>query len=252
MSFFQVNGARLFGTVGGQGREPVICLHGLLIGSSATWFFPGASHLGEQATLYCYDLRGHGLSELTPQGYTLNAMAGDLQEMMKAWDLPDATLVGHSFGALVALKFACLNPQRVRKLVLVDPPYPLSRQTEMQQFLTLSPGAMIEALPPALKDAIQSGGRQGRKLLKRLEQLVGHSTLLTDLEDAGKEHFSGLEELSIPTLLVTGEESSCKDGVLDLGTRIKGSQISIIEGGHYLPSENTTGLMTAIGDFLDG
>jgi hypothetical protein len=123
---------------------------------------------------------------------------------------------------------------------------------EMQHFLTLSPAEMIEALPRALKEVIRSGGRQGRKLLKRLDQLVQHTTLLKDLEEAGKESFSGLEALRIPTLLVTGKNSRCKDGVLELGSRIKGSQISMIAGGHYLPSENTTGLMTTIGAFLDG
>jgi len=111
---------------------------------------------------------------------------------------------------------------------------------------------MIEALPAALKGAIQSGGRQGRKLLKRLDQLVHHTTLLQDLEEAGLDSFLGLENLDIPTLLVTGKDSSCKEGVLALGSRIKGSHISVIEGGHYLPSDNTAGLMAAIGDFLDG
>ena len=252
MSFFQVNGARLFGTVGGRGKESLVCLHGLLIGSSATWFFPGTGILAEQATLHCYDLRGHGLSEISHEGYTLASMCTDLGGMMKEWDLEEASLVGHSFGALVALKFACLNPQRVRRLILVDPPYPLSNQTEMQHFLALSPEEMIQALPSVLKDAIQSGGRQGRKLLKRLNQLVQHTTLLQDLEEAGKESFSELEDLRMPTLLVTGKDSTCKDGVLELGGRIKGSQISIIEGGHYLPSENAADLMNTIGAFLDG
>ena len=230
----------------------MIGLHGLLLGSSATWFFPVLSHLGEEVTIHCLDWRGHGLSDTPESGYDLDSMVRDLREVMDAWNLRQPILMGHSYGALVALKFACEYPAHVKKLVLVEPPYPLSEQQEMQAFLSLSPEEMIQALPEELQESVRTAGRQGKKLVKRLHRLVNNTSLLQDLERGGDESFSGVQELECPTLLVFGEQSSCRTGGQRLADRIGGSQTITIEGGHYLPSENPAALMAAIGEFLDG
>src|SRR5262249_25639953 len=91
----------------GAGERPsVVMLHGLLIGSLASWYFTAAPALAERRRVLLYDLRGHGRSERTADGYDVATMASDLAELAAPFDARPIDLVGHSFGALVALRFA--------------------------------------------------------------------------------------------------------------------------------------------------
>src|SRR5262249_4217583 len=115
---------------------PLVMLHGLIIGSMTTWYFSAAPRLARTHRVTLYDLRGHGRSARPPSGYDLATMADDLDALL---DGP-ATLVGHSWGALVALRLALRRPERVNRLVLVEAPLPPSRAAgEMAALLQLTP-----------------------------------------------------------------------------------------------------------------
>lgn len=66
------------------------------------------------------DQRGHGLSDRPDSDYTFAEVCGDLQALTEALGLKRPMLVGHSWGASVALQFASDHPQDVRALALVD------------------------------------------------------------------------------------------------------------------------------------
>ncbi|CRK61794.1 alpha/beta hydrolase fold [Alloactinosynnema sp. L-07] len=66
------------------------------------------------------DLRGHGLSDRLPP-WTLEQHAADLLRVLDSRGLDKTTVVGHSYGGLVALHLAHLAPRRVGRLVLLDP-----------------------------------------------------------------------------------------------------------------------------------
>jgi pimeloyl-ACP methyl ester carboxylesterase len=69
------------------------------------------------------DRRGHGGSEFPANGsFAPSDAAEDIQAAADAAGFERFVLVGHSGGALVALAFAHLHPERVAGLVLVDPP----------------------------------------------------------------------------------------------------------------------------------
>jgi pimeloyl-ACP methyl ester carboxylesterase len=68
-----------------------------------------------------YDLRGHGYSDMPPTGYTTQDLATDLAHLLDTLNIERAHIVGHSFGADVALHFAILHPERVDRLVLAEP-----------------------------------------------------------------------------------------------------------------------------------
>lgn len=97
----------------------------------AVWIFCG---LFEQLTsdyrVTAYDLRGHGHSGVTPNGYNSKDMAEDFRALHEALGLGPAVLVGHSFGAVVATHAALEDPTRVRGLVLADPFFPGLREVE--------------------------------------------------------------------------------------------------------------------------
>jgi pimeloyl-ACP methyl ester carboxylesterase len=69
------------------------------------------------------DLRGHGLSD-KPAGersYSCPALLSDLRALLDVLGVSDATLVAHSLGGALALRFALEHPERVRRLVLAAP-----------------------------------------------------------------------------------------------------------------------------------
>src|SRR5918993_4657528 len=104
----------------GEGRDPLVCLHGITAQHRA---FNGlARHLPR--SLAAVDLRGRGDSEKPDSGYGLETHASDVVRVLDYLGLQSAVLLGHSMGAFVALKTALLFPERVRALVLLDGGWP--------------------------------------------------------------------------------------------------------------------------------
>ncbi len=119
-----VNGASLNYLQVGQGPD-VLLVHAVTSNLSV-WLFIGLVDklVRDGFRVTAYDLRGHGLSEATPTGYTSAAMAEDLHQLHAAIGLGPAYLVGHSFGAVVSVHAAVLHPERVAGLILADPYFP--------------------------------------------------------------------------------------------------------------------------------
>jgi lipase len=92
---------------------PLVALHG--VQGYGGRFAPLAS-LGRR--VYAPDLAGHGLSPWDPP-WTMERFASDVLSILQG--LPPVDLVGHSFGGALAVWVARLSPDRVRRLVLVDP-----------------------------------------------------------------------------------------------------------------------------------
>src|SRR5262249_29780581 len=86
----------------------------------AFWYFRHLPQLKRDFHVTVYDLRGHGRSDMPPSGYSCKDQAADLAELLNVLDIPKAHVVGHSFGALVALAFVIGYPDRVNRLVVAD------------------------------------------------------------------------------------------------------------------------------------
>jgi pimeloyl-ACP methyl ester carboxylesterase len=79
-------------------------------------------HVRKRHRAVAYDQRGHGASEHTADArWRLDDFARDVLAVADAQGLERFVLVGHSFGATVAMAAAALAPERVLKQVLVDP-----------------------------------------------------------------------------------------------------------------------------------
>jgi pimeloyl-ACP methyl ester carboxylesterase len=114
-----VNSVTLHYIAFGHGRD-VVLLHGFL-GNLAVWHLRIAPELRKYYRVTTYDLRGHGYSEVTPSGYTPADMAKDLEALLDALNIRKAILVGHSYGADIAMYFALKHKDRVEKLIALEP-----------------------------------------------------------------------------------------------------------------------------------
>ncbi|MCO6006143.1 alpha/beta fold hydrolase [Actinoallomurus purpureus] len=79
--------------------------------------------LAHRHTVYAFDPPGHGYTEVLDPGFacTTDAMADAVGVFLDAVGLPQAALVGHSWGGGWALRFAESHPERVTRLALIGP-----------------------------------------------------------------------------------------------------------------------------------
>ncbi|WP_439622763.1 alpha/beta fold hydrolase [Gemmata sp.] len=125
-----VNGVRLFYQQTGEGPD-VVLVHAVT-SNQAVWVFSGLPDAiaAEGFRVTTYDLRGHGVSERPPTGYTSAAMAADFQALHSELGLQPALVVGHSFGGVIGVHTALLHPECVAGVVLSDSFFPGLRHVE--------------------------------------------------------------------------------------------------------------------------
>ncbi|MGH2768308.1 MAG: alpha/beta fold hydrolase [Actinomycetota bacterium] len=125
MPITPVNGVALHYQRAGGGPD-VVLIHGLAA-NLAFWYLAALPALSATYRVTAYDLRGHGRSGMPPSGYSSADMARDLDALLDHLGVERAHLVGHSFGAAVALQQAMRRPHRVASLTLADPTVPALR-----------------------------------------------------------------------------------------------------------------------------
>jgi pimeloyl-ACP methyl ester carboxylesterase len=104
---------------GATGGEAVVCVHGL---AQHGGIFEGLGRRlaeGGRRTV-SVDLRGHGDSGRQPPWNTETHVA-DLLETAEASGIERATWIGHSFGGRTIAALAAQAPERVERLILLDP-----------------------------------------------------------------------------------------------------------------------------------
>ena len=116
--YFATNGINLhYRDWGGTGR-PVVLLHGLA--SSCHIWDLVAPQLAEDFSVIAVDQRGHGLSDKPESGYDFASVGRDLLGVIQARGLERPVIVGHSWGADVALEFAVACPEIPAGICFVD------------------------------------------------------------------------------------------------------------------------------------
>lgn len=105
----------------GQGR-PIIMLHG---GPDfdQSYFLPDMDQFADSYHLIYYDQRGRGKSAVNvqPEDVTMASEMTDLDAVREHFKLGSVTLLGHSWGSVLALEYAIRHPDRVSHLILLNP-----------------------------------------------------------------------------------------------------------------------------------
>lgn len=102
----------------GSGHTGILLLHGLA-SSSHIWDLV-APRLAPAFHVVAYDQRGHGASSKPGSGYGSERVCADALAVIRAAGLERPVVVGHSWGANVALELAVRHPSAVRGALLVD------------------------------------------------------------------------------------------------------------------------------------
>ncbi|GCE47857.1 pimeloyl-ACP methyl ester carboxylesterase [Thermosporothrix hazakensis] len=209
---------------------PLVLLHGLSA-TANTWQLV-AQHLYHKHLVIAFDLRGHGLSEQPEAGYDLVTVAEDVVHGMAALGLGQVALVGHGWGARVALVLAARHPALVSHLVLVDCPHveprhwpgmthdrfirasekgPDRHYASLNHFLEAMKAEMEVFWSPEIENIILSYVQQlpDGSVEERLQREHGRQIRESLWEDRALLYYS---KLSCPVLLVPAAPEPKPDG----------------------------------------
>ncbi|MFA0698078.1 alpha/beta fold hydrolase, partial [Vibrio sp. 10N.222.49.C9] len=98
----------------GHGK-PILLIHGLFGSLDNLGLL--ARDLSQDHQVISVDLRNHGRS-LHSDEHTYAAQAEDIRQLMDELALDELTVVGHSMGGKVAMKYAAISPMNIKRLIV--------------------------------------------------------------------------------------------------------------------------------------
>ena len=108
-------------TAGESEALAVVFVHGMV--ETASLWEAQLARVATSRRAIALDVRGHGDSAPPEDGnYAPASCAADVLAVLDQLGLDRAAIVGHSFGACIALATAATAPHRIAQLILADPP----------------------------------------------------------------------------------------------------------------------------------
>ena len=144
---------------GGDGRA-VVLLHGLA-STCRIWDFV-APILAQDFAVIAVDERGHGDSGKPDHGYAFASVSGDVAALLRGRGIDRPVLVGHSWGADVALELAVAEPGLLQGIVFVDGGTiePSARYATLDDALSqMAPPVFTGVTRDQFLDRVRSGGQ---------------------------------------------------------------------------------------------
>lgn len=225
---------------------PVVFVHGLFTGSVASWLFTCVPTVQPHRDAFVYDLRGHGCTDRPAAGYDLATMVADLDAL--TGDFAPFDLVGHSYGAQIALRFALTFPERVRSLALVE--LPLPADGDPAPYRPEAPDFDLDAWL-RVHDTTVAGDdsalrRRLRVARKHVGSLVANTSILADLRAERPVSDTDLGRLGGRTMFVFGSRSPFAGAAQRLARVRPDLECRILSGGHAIHVDATAELASAL------
>jgi 3-oxoadipate enol-lactonase len=207
-----------------------------------------------------YDLRGHGLSEVGEQPYTIASLARDAGLLLDAWGVSSVVVCGLSVGGLIAQELA-LSDRRVRAAVLCATAARIGTaagwQTRIEQVRAGGVSSLSEVVlgrwfSPAFRAEQPELVRGYRCLLERTPE-AGYLAMLGALAEADLSE--RVRQITVPTLVISGEldEATTPGDGERLASSIPGARFVLLRGAsHLLSVEQPLQVASAIAGFAKG
>jgi proline iminopeptidase len=152
--FVDAHGVMIYYMAVGQGA-PLLIAHGGP-GASHDYFLPYLLPLARRHRLIFIDERGSGKSEKLedPAGYTVENMVEDTEAVRQALNLGRCSLLGHSYGGVLAQAYALKYQANLAHLLLCSTFHSTSKMNEVFQH-------MLAEMNTELRERIQSAEKAG-------------------------------------------------------------------------------------------
>lgn len=280
------DGVQLYYRTLGSGADTVVALHGGP-GFDMGYLAPDLKPLTGSHTLLFYDQRGAGRSTLVSDSASLNLTAhvADLEAVRRHFDIDQMTLLGHSWGALLAARYALTHPGHVDRLVFASPA-PIRHSPYIDQFLptvtrwmdssTLAEARTLSAARDTASDR-QAACRAFWRVFVRgyfadpadtaiIQRMQGDFCNAPDsalrnrsvvdsltMESMGEWDWrDDFAEVRVPVLVITGSKDiNPKASAREWEAAFPNARLVLLEGaGHYPQVEQSEQFFRTVRDFL--
>lgn len=252
-------------TTFGEGTRKVLLIHCSLAHTGA---WNGVAGLLEQRLdMRAFDLPGHGRSDEWTGERDMQEMSVAMAADVIGHDAP-MDVIGHSFGATVALRLAIEHPDLVRSLVLIE-------NVMVAAALADDPSLAAEYETSEYAEAVRAGDKVNAarsfmrewgdgtpwNMMPRLQRefladrihLIAANAPTVHEDQPGFLKNKRIEEVAVPVLLIRGADSTPMVEKIHaaLGRRLQGARSIAIEGaGHMAPITHAQEVAAEIGAFL--
>jgi proline iminopeptidase len=152
--FIDANGVMIYYTAFGKG-EPLLIVHGGP-GASHDYFLPYLLPLARKNRLIFIDERGSGRSQQIEDaaGYTVENMVEDVEAVRRELQLGKISLLGHSYGGVLAQAYAFKYQENLSHLILCSTFHSTKKMNEVFR-------RMMEKMTPELRTRIEKMEKEG-------------------------------------------------------------------------------------------
>ncbi|MGD9561166.1 MAG: alpha/beta fold hydrolase [Pyrinomonadaceae bacterium] len=242
---------------------PVVLIHAFPL-SRSMWAETAAAVARAGFRVITPDHRGFGENSSLADIHTMDEMASDVRDLLDHLSIPAATVGGLSMGGYVTMALYRLDPRRFTSLMLFDTTAAADTEEKRNGRFELigrieseGVGAVVEAFLPKLIGVSTMNSQP--ELAGRIEQWIrnadpnGIIAALRGMADRA-DSTTLLERVSVPTLLIFGEEDEItgRDAALGLTDAIPHAACTTIVGsGHLSNLERPDPFNSAVIDHLE-
>ena len=254
----KINGTNLYFSVKGKG-DYLLVIHGGP-GLNHSYFKPHLNPLENTFKVVYYDQRACGKSSIpATDSISLNFLVDDMEEIRKVLKTEKINILAHSWGVVLAVRYALQYPGRINKLILSDPVM-LSREYDQEAASLLQKNSTKEDSVARAK--ILSDGNLATKDYENLFLLsfkpsaynrdnvakinlnlpdnfgVASNALFTGLmKDASMKAnlYDSLRSLNFPVLVIHGEADAIPpNSIKRLKENLPNAQLEVFQrSGHF-------------------
>lgn len=237
---------------GNSSGPPIVFLHGF--GYNHACFQPQfESGLLENFRLVAIDLRGHGSSgkPARPEDYTgTKVWADDLELVLDALNLTNATMLGWSYGAMVCMDWVRhYGPGRAKSFVFTGSHGGLNPYSENELQTKASMNANLQELTPDFGQDRKNAKAFIEKMvhgsiseeMRQILELSRHMLPLYAVQAMGSRAFENndlIGSIQRPVLFIQGEHDFANSpaAIQSVADQVPNSSVEVIAGTGHVPS----------------
>jgi pimeloyl-ACP methyl ester carboxylesterase len=182
-------------------------------------------------------------------------------ELFDRLGLKSPAVVGHSFGGMVAAELAATNPERVSKLVLLDPVGLWRDDAPVKNWMVMAPDDLAKAAfqdpaGPVAKQVLgmpEDPSAQIDAQIQFMWSLACTGKFVWPIPDKGLK--KRLHRITAPTLVVWGRQDGLVPPVYaqEFAERIPGARVELVDRAAHMPQlEQTERVAGLVHSFLAG
>ena len=253
-----INGLDIHHEVQGTG-PPIVFIHGL--GATSNAWHAQRMALSKYFQVIVYDRSGAGRSQRSSDGYSIDAWTDELAGLLDQLVVPQAVVVGHSLGSMVAQRFAGKYASRTKALILAGGEAefaPDAKRALTERAKTIETSGLSVVVDAWLTGVLSAATREANPALSGL---VREMFLSNDARSYAL-HCLALRDGSVrsdhpnilcPTLLTVGDQDPVTplSWQRQIAARIADSRIRTIPNtAHFTMLESPAVFNTVLMDFL--